>query len=96
MGRKRPKSHAVTVGVASIQALRANDSRHSLWISPPSASTISVSFGETAVAGAGITLTSTGFPVFLTRDQVGDAIALPVHIIAAAAAVVGIMEISDA
>lgn len=86
------KSVGVTVGAASSRALPNNPNRSKLWVSSPSAGTVSLAFGETAVLNTGLTLKDTDHGQWLTYEELGERIHDSVFIIGSGAATVGMVD----
>lgn len=96
MGRARTNIHTLAVTAADQTLLGNNDRRDSITFSPGLVESYSINFGEVAVLNGGVTIRPGIQPLTLTRDQVGDAIALPVHFIGTGNVTIGVMEVNDA
>lgn len=91
---QRSKNYSVAAGAASSRAVPPNLNRKYLILSPHATERYSIAFGEDATLDGGITVQPLTAPVFLTRDQIGSALADEVRVIASGAATIGIMEVS--
>ncbi len=96
MPRMRGNSKSAAFTAASSVALGANGSRWSITFSPALVEGYSVGFGETAVINAGLTIRAGMQPLTLTREQLGDAITLPIHIVGTGNAAAPLLEVSEA
>lgn len=90
------KHHAIDVGVASAIAFGPSQHRRGIHISPPSAGTVSISFGQVAVANAGYTITTaTGGFIRLCSKMGDDHIIQAMHVIGSAPATLPVTEIYE-
>lgn len=80
--------------VTSVAVGNAN-TRVSVTFFPSRDNSYSVAFGEHATLYGGITVYLDGHPFTVTRDEIGDSIAQPIHIIGTAASNAPILIVSE-
>lgn len=94
MSRQRPKNWGITLAVNSANALPADEHRQSITFSPALVESYSVGFGEDAVINRGLTVRAGMQPFTLTREQIGDAITLPMAIVGSGVATAPLLTVS--
>ena len=94
--RTAHKHHSLAVAVASTVVLPPSPGRRGLHISPPSAGTVSITFGEIAVANTGYTITTGTSGIIRLCSHMGDDhIKGSMNVIGTGAAVLPVTEIYE-